>query len=162
MLSDKIAEHSNSHIIRCWDNPPIACLWRLSPYTVVTFNVHRSTFNVIYSGGYCGGVPPLPIPNREVKPACADGTAMQCGRVGGRHFSKRSPESEMPQGFFIVCLLGVAWLEGFFVVFIWLFVIFVLSLQARSLYNYEILLSIYSSFRCADDRIVGTCSGTIC
>jgi hypothetical protein len=26
----------------------------------------------------------LPIPNREVKPACADGTAMQCGRVGGR------------------------------------------------------------------------------
>ena len=41
------------------------------------------------SGGYCGGVPPLPIPNREVKPACADGTAMQCGRVGGRHFSCR-------------------------------------------------------------------------
>ena len=42
------------------------------------------------SGGYCSGVPPLPIPNREVKPACADGTAMQCGRVGGRHLS-RSP-----------------------------------------------------------------------
>ena len=39
-----------------------------------------------FSGGYCGGVPPLPIPNREVKPACADGTAMQCGRVGGRLF----------------------------------------------------------------------------
>ena len=36
------------------------------------------------SGGYCGGVPPLPIPNREVKPASADGTAMQCGRVGRR------------------------------------------------------------------------------
>ena len=36
------------------------------------------------SGGYCVGVPPLPIPNREVKPDCADGTAMQCGRVGGR------------------------------------------------------------------------------
>ena len=34
------------------------------------------------SGGDSGGVPPLPIPNREVKPACADGTAMQCGRVG--------------------------------------------------------------------------------
>ena len=42
------------------------------------------------SGGYCGGVPPLPIPNREVKPACADGTAMQCGRVGGRHFSQEA------------------------------------------------------------------------
>ena len=36
------------------------------------------------SGGYCVGVPPLSIPNREVKPVCADGTAMQCGRVGGR------------------------------------------------------------------------------
>ena len=36
------------------------------------------------SGGYCGGVPPLPIPNREVKSTCADGTAMQCGRVGSR------------------------------------------------------------------------------
>ena len=46
------------------------------------FSFERSDF----SGGYCGGVPPLPIPNREVKPACADGTAMQCGRVGGRHF----------------------------------------------------------------------------
>ena len=39
------------------------------------------------SGGYRGGVPPLPIPNREVKPACADGTAMQCGRVGSRLLS---------------------------------------------------------------------------
>ena len=25
-------------------------------------------------GGYCEGVPPLTIPNREVKPFCADGT----------------------------------------------------------------------------------------
>ena len=25
-------------------------------------------------GGYSGGVPPLPIPNREVKPSSADGT----------------------------------------------------------------------------------------
>ena len=50
----------------------------------------------VISGGYCGGVPPLPIPNREVKPACADGTAMQCGRVGGRLFSEGvSGESAM-------------------------------------------------------------------
>ena len=28
-----------------------------------------------YSGGYSTGVPPLPIPNREVKPCNADGTA---------------------------------------------------------------------------------------
>ena len=42
------------------------------------------------SGGYCGGVSPLPIPNREVKPTCADGTAMQCGRVGRRLLSMKS------------------------------------------------------------------------
>ena len=53
------------------------------------FDIPHSTFNIEFLlrektlGGYCGGVPPLPIPNREVKPACADGTAMQCGRVGG-------------------------------------------------------------------------------
>ena len=44
----------------------------------------NSVFATKQSGGYCCGVPPLPIPNREVKPACADGTAMQCGRVGRR------------------------------------------------------------------------------
>ena len=27
-------------------------------------------------GGYSDGVPPLPIPNREVKPVRADGTAV--------------------------------------------------------------------------------------
>ena len=37
---------------------------------------------VTYCGGYSGGVPPLPIPNREVKPAIADGTAPPGGRVG--------------------------------------------------------------------------------
>ena len=42
-------------------------------------------------GGYCGGVPPLPIPNRAVKPAIADGTAMQCGRVGSRLFFDERP-----------------------------------------------------------------------
>ena len=35
-------------------------------------------------GGYSAGAPPLPIPNREVKPGRADGTAPQCGRVGRR------------------------------------------------------------------------------
>ena len=34
------------------------------------------------------GDPPLPIPNREVKPDSADGTANICGRVGHRHFLK--------------------------------------------------------------------------
>ena len=35
------------------------------------------------------GVPPLPIPNREVKPNSADGTAKICGRVGHRHFLEK-------------------------------------------------------------------------
>ena len=58
----------------------------------------------LYSGGYCGGVPPLPIPNREVKPVCADGTAMQCGRVGGRHFSMGPDGSNIIRTLFFVCL----------------------------------------------------------
>ena len=39
-------------------------------------------------GGYSGEDPPLPIPNREVKLACADGTATPCGRVGSRRLQK--------------------------------------------------------------------------
>ena len=30
---------------------------------------------ILFSGGYSGGATPLPIPNRAVKPSCADGTA---------------------------------------------------------------------------------------
>ena len=50
----------------------------------------------VIQGGHCAGVPPLPIPNREVKPGCADGTAQQCGRVGGRRLYGYPPrETEM-------------------------------------------------------------------
>ena len=80
------------------------------------------------SGGYCSGVPPLPIPNREVKPACADGTAMQCGRVGGRHFSARALESNL-RGFFRLVLMS---LSSFFLC-VWL---------KRSKFAAEKLLSI--------------------
>ena len=52
------------------------------------------------SGGYSGGVPPLPIPNREVKPAIADGTAMQCGRVGSCLFSVEASGADMVSGGF--------------------------------------------------------------
>ena len=52
------------------------------------------------SGGYCGEVPPLPIPNREVKPTCADGTAMQCGRVGSRLLLSKPQISKDFWGFF--------------------------------------------------------------
>ena len=70
------------------------------------------------SGGYGGGVPPLPIPNREVKPARADGTAMQCGRVGHRLFSflaarkrQRAAREEPPKDYF----------GGFFVLFLYVY-----------------------------------------
>ena len=50
-------------------------------------------------GGSSPGVPPLPIPNREVKPGCADGTAPQCGRVGRRPlFPDPSPRPLHLQG----------------------------------------------------------------
>ena len=44
---------------------------------------------VIYCGGYSAGAPPLPIPNREVKPGRADGTAPLGGRVGRCRFCMR-------------------------------------------------------------------------
>ena len=49
-----------------------------------------------YLGGYGDGVPPLPIPNREVKPVHADGTASS-GRVGSRPLliNVRKPPAEM-------------------------------------------------------------------
>ena len=70
----------------------------------VVINIQQLTFNITYtfacvqirhnplSGGYCGEVPPLPIPNREVKLTCADGTAMQCGRVGSRLLLSRASD----------------------------------------------------------------------
>ena len=57
-------------------------------------------------GGYCGGVPPLPIPNREVKPTSADGTAMQCGRVGNRLLLEESSETKVLGLFFYAFFYG--------------------------------------------------------
>ena len=57
-----------------------------------------------YSGDYCTKVPPLPIPNREVKLRHADGTAYS-GRVGSRRLN-RSPEAETLQGFFVSVRFG--------------------------------------------------------
>ena len=64
----------------------------------------------LISGGYSVGVPPLPIPNREVKPVRADGTAYS-GRVGRRHFSERSFKFEEPL-FFIVVGKGLTGSNG--------------------------------------------------
>ena len=57
----------------------------VKPYNVREADRHEGR-NTRQSGGYSPGVPPLPIPNREVKPRRADGTAPQCGRVGRRLF----------------------------------------------------------------------------
>ena len=64
----------------CRRHPPVAGLAFLSAAHVRWTAVHTNDTN----GGYGPGVPPLPIPNREVKPGRADGTAPQCGRVGRR------------------------------------------------------------------------------
>ena len=50
-------------------------------------------------GDYCIGEPPLTIPNREVKPNCADGTAY-CGRVG-RRLSYLIPSATSGWDFFV-------------------------------------------------------------
>ena len=48
------------------------------------------------------GDPPLPIPNREVKPDSADGTAKICGRVGHRHFYRKRALVNTKARFFYV------------------------------------------------------------
>ena len=59
-----------------------------------------------YSGGYNVGDPPLPIPNREVKPNGADGTASQWEsrtppflrrERGGDRISPSSPEKKVKE-----------------------------------------------------------------
>ena len=61
------------------------------------------------------GDPPLPIPNREVKPVSADGTAKIRGRVGHRHFFRESFK-QLRLSFFAVdppCLSGPMVLRRF-------------------------------------------------
>ena len=100
--------------------------------------IQHSTINITYtfacvqirhtplSGGYCGEVPPLPIPNREVKLTCADGTAMQCGRVGSRLLSSRASITKVVGAFLFSCgfcfltLIVFFMLIAFFVTQIWL------------------------------------------
>ena len=61
--------------------------------------------STLISGGYSDGAPPLPIPNREVKPVRADGTASS-GRVGSRRFFQKSPAFHaMWSAGFLVCII---------------------------------------------------------
>ena len=61
----------------------LACIVFLSSHT-------RETAIDIYSGGNSNGDPPLPIPNREVKPVHAYDTAIPSGKVGSRQLQKAS------------------------------------------------------------------------
>ena len=73
--------------------------------------------------------PPLTIPNREVKPVCADGTATPSGRVGRRLFLK-SLHLTMG-GFFFA--LNPAWARLWRDQFPWPFVLHSVCTQGRSL-----------------------------
>ena len=58
-------------------------------------------FPELYNGGNNDGDPPLSIPNREVKPISADGTAtIPSGRVGSRQFVKSVVERVLSTALF--------------------------------------------------------------
>ena len=64
----------------------------------------REIFPIVtYCGGYSAGAPPLPIPNREVKPGRADGTAPPGGRVGRCRFLQEEADCT---GFRVFSLLS--------------------------------------------------------
>ena len=83
-------------------------VWRVSTHTALNEESRRVRKEEI-SGGYCGGVPPLPIPNREVKPTYADGTAMQCGRVGSRLLFKSKQSLKSNNTFEAFLCLSLLW-----------------------------------------------------
>ena len=41
----------------------------------ISFSIFNFQLSIVLNGVYSDGDPPLPIPNREVKPVSADGTA---------------------------------------------------------------------------------------
>ena len=55
-----------------------------------TYAFRRRQGRARYYGGNSSGDPPLPIPNREVKPARAYDTAIPSGKVGSRQFKTKS------------------------------------------------------------------------
>ena len=77
-------------------------------HSMLVLSVFSSRFpymSILISGGYSDGAPPLPIPNREVKPVRADGTASS-GRVGSRRFFQKSPAFHaMWSAGFLICII---------------------------------------------------------
>ena len=82
---------------------------------MLVLSVFSSRFpymSILISGGYSDGAPPLPIPNREVKPVRADGTASS-GRVGSRRFFQKSPAFHtMWSAGFLICMIRMKAASG--------------------------------------------------
>lgn len=68
-LADNVGKRSNNYILG-------AVLHCLVAHATLIKDVSRVALSAVDL--------PLPIPNREVKPERADGTARKCGRVGSR------------------------------------------------------------------------------
>ena len=66
----------------------VRIMYFLQDAAVVRLGVACLVYVIPYLGAFSSEVPPLPIPNREVKLTNADGTAMQCGRVGRRRLNQ--------------------------------------------------------------------------
>ena len=90
---------TNSPTLQLWSVRPLGVALKqnrltfflsLTPYTVREHSRKNTVrkHQAINNGGNSDGDPPLPIPNREVKPVSADGTAIPSGRVGSRQPSE--------------------------------------------------------------------------
>ena len=100
---------------------------------MLVLSVFSSRFpymSTLISGGYSDGAPPLPIPNREVKPVRADGTASS-GRVGSRRFFQKSPAFHtMWSAGFLVCMIRMKAASGLCI----LLLVYVLYIRYNILY----------------------------
>ena len=101
---------------------------------MLVLSVYSSRFpymSILISGGYSDGAPPLPIPNREVKPVRADGTASS-GRVGSRRFFQKSPAFHtMWSAGFLICIICMKAASGLCI----LLLVYVLYIRYNILYK---------------------------
>ena len=93
------------------------------------------------------GDPPLPIPNREVKPNSADGTAKICGRVGHRHFFSRKLWTKVQGFFFLLSQLARVILVIHYIADIMCIAIIIPRSCSRSLQNTQASLVFHSLTR---------------
>ena len=69
------------------------------PVVFLSLSLIRAITAESYSGGNSNGDPPLPIPNREVKPVHAYDTAIPSGKVGSRQLQR--PSEQALRAFFV-------------------------------------------------------------